>query len=516
MSFRTRARIKGTKLYVGMDADAFTVGAGASSPAYTAGGRGRRAIGWWPGRFGPNSALTFNLQTIRNRALQEDRNNPIAGSAHDKIATQTVGTGIKPQSICPHRETREAINQLFADWTDESDADGMFDFYGQQWIGSRSVGTQGEVFARMRVRRPGDMDTVPLQIQLLEADFVPLDWTRPSDVPGNVIRDGIETNIIGKRVAYWMYRNHPGDAQLFNQSAVDFQPFRVPASEIAHVYLPYRVGQMRGAPWLSRVLAPLRDLAEYQDAERVRKKVAAMFAGFIETSEAGEGPLNDGEGIDEDIATLEPGTVQQLKPGEKMTFSSPTEVGTTYDPFIASSYREIAAGVGLLYEQLTGDYSKLNDRTLRVALIDFRRACNVWQHHMLVYQFCRQVWSRWIILAEMAKKIIRPSGMSDADFRRVRWVPDEWPYLQPVQDVQAKLIEIAGGLKSRSQTVSEAGGDAEQVDAENAADQKRAQDLGLAYQISAKGVSLGSTAGGNGQTADDPAADEPAQESTNA
>lgn len=510
-AFRTRTRVKGTKLYVGMSADPFLLGAGGSGPAYVAGsGSGYRAANWFPSRFGPNAALAYNLQTMRNRALHEDRNNPVAGGAHDKIAAQIVGVGIKPQSLCPDIKTREAINQLFADWTDEADADGMFDFYGQQWIAARSVATQGEMFARFRVRRPGDMETVPLQMQLLEADFCPLDFTRPADQPGNVIRDGIETDLIGRRAAYWMYRYHPGDAMVFNQAQVNLLPVRVPATEVAHVYLPYRIGQMRGAPWLARALAPLRDLAEYQDAERVRKKIAALFAGFIKSDESADAPLADATSVagDDDIATLEPGTMQRLKPGEDVTFSSPAEVGNTYDPFLTSSYREIAAGVGLLYEQLTGDYSKLNDRTLRAALLDFRRTCNVWQHHMMVFQLSRQLWSRWIVLAELAGRLARPAGMSDADFRRVRHVPEAWPYIHPVQEVQGKLLEINGGLKSRSETVSASGGDAEQVDRENAADQERAKTLGVVYQ-----TAPAAAAGKDTTETADPAA---AQETANA
>lgn len=56
---------------------------------------------------------------------------------------------------------------------------------------------------------------------------------------------------------------------------------RVPASEIIHLFRPLRPGQIRGEPWLARALVKLNELDQYDDAELVRKKTAAMFAGFI-------------------------------------------------------------------------------------------------------------------------------------------------------------------------------------------------------------------------------------------
>jgi len=56
---------------------------------------------------------------------------------------------------------------------------------------------------------------------------------------------------------------------------------RVPAAEVMHLFRPLRPGQIRGEPWLARALVKLNELDQYDDAELVRKKTAAMFAGFI-------------------------------------------------------------------------------------------------------------------------------------------------------------------------------------------------------------------------------------------
>jgi capsid protein len=60
-------------------------------------------------------------------------------------------------------------------------------------------------------------------------------------------------------------------------------------------------------------------------------------------------------------------------------------------------------------------------------------------------------------------------------------MPQAWPYIHPVQDVEAAQLEVRNGLASRSGKVSERGDDVEVIDAEQAADNTRADELGLKY-----------------------------------
>ncbi|RAI25305.1 phage portal protein, partial [Rhodoplanes serenus] len=84
---------------------------------------------------------------------------------------------------------------------------------------------------RFRPRRPQDGLTVPLQLQMLPSEMLPLN--RNESVPGgNVIRQGIEFDAIGRRVAYHFLRRHPGDMTDFGMAG---EMVRIPASEIVHV-----------------------------------------------------------------------------------------------------------------------------------------------------------------------------------------------------------------------------------------------------------------------------------------
>ncbi|WP_245422324.1 phage portal protein, partial [Rhodoplanes serenus] len=72
---------------------------------------------------------------------------------------------------------------------------------------------------------------MPLQLQMLPSEMLPLN--RNESVPGgNVIRQGIEFDAIGRRVAYHFLRRHPGDMTDFGMAG---EMVRIPASEIVHV-----------------------------------------------------------------------------------------------------------------------------------------------------------------------------------------------------------------------------------------------------------------------------------------
>ena len=484
---RLAVRLKSIK--PGARLDAFTVGNGGGVLDYDAAGQGRRAMTWRSTAAGPNASLMYAHATLVNRSRDAVRKNPLADRAAGVIEANAVGTGIKPQFRTADAGLNKDLAALWLAWTDEADADARLDWYGLQSLAVRSMFEAGEVFARFRIRRPGDLDTVPMQVQLLESEFCPLDENR--SVPGREIRNGIEFDPVGRRRAYWMYRQHPYDWAVVG-GFHDAVTHPVPASEILHVYEVRRPGAIRGEPWLTRALIKLRDLDGFDDATLVRAKVSKLIAGFItspdpETGFEGEGDLDvDADGNADLI--WEPGTIAKLAPGEEIAFSTPQEVSAAYEPFMRQQQRAVAVATRTLYEQLTGDYSQVNDRTFRASVNEFRRGIEALQFNVLVFQLCRPVVRRWIDLAVLSGAITLPRGMELQDLYQVEWLPPRWPYIHPVQDVQADEAEVRAGFSSRAKKVSERGYDVEEIDQENADDNARADALGVAYTSDGRGT----------------------------
>ena len=457
--------------------------------SYEGAGEGRRSASWDAPDVGINSINTPALRNLRARSRAAVRNDPYAFNVIDKRVSNLIGTGITPRPKIEDDVLRKVQQELWEDWVDESDADGLTDFYGQQALIARTVETAGECFVRIRPRSLDENLAVPLQLQVLAPEFVPHDKFETAK-NGNSIRAGIEFNPAHQRVAYWMYRVHPRDASSLN--AGYNQLVRVPAAQVLHIFEPVEPGQLRGVPRLAPVLKRLRSLDNYDDAVLFRQEVANLFAGFIsrpppEATQQPRDPVT-GQLLTEDrdgftpMVALEPGTMQELGPGEEVEFSKPPDAGNNYPDFMRQQLMAAAAGTGTPYEILTGDMREVNDRALRVVLNEFRRRLEQLQFGVYVHQLCRPVRAAWMDMAVLAGRLkLDDYAQRRREYLRTRWVPQGWAYIQPVQDVQARTMEVKAGFASRSEMVLRTGYDAETVDAENAADLARAVGLGLNY-----------------------------------
>jgi lambda family phage portal protein len=176
---------------------------------YEAAATTRRTLGWNPANEGINALVAGGGDALRARSRDMVRRNAWASNAVESFVGNAVGTGIKPQSKHPDPAIKRRLQELWLRWTDEADAAGLTDFYGLQSLVCRSTIEGGECLVRLRDRRPEDGLSVPLQLQLLEAEHLPA--AKNENLPnGNVIRAGIEFDKIGRRVAYHLYREHPG------------------------------------------------------------------------------------------------------------------------------------------------------------------------------------------------------------------------------------------------------------------------------------------------------------------
>ncbi|CDY77967.1 Phage portal protein [Caballeronia glathei] len=463
------------------------VKAAAYESASSAGARGRT---WKTSSAGPNFAAVQNLPLLRSRARDAIRNDPWAKTAIARLVSNTIGTGIQPHPQHPNKDIAKQQKQLWDDWVKEADADGLLDFYGQQTLAARAFFSDGETLLRRRLRRPSDGLAVPLQVQLMEADQLPVEKNELGRNGGEIL-NGVEFDADDLRVAYHLYRRHPGEYNRLNTTSM--ATVAVPADDIAHVFQPLRPGQIRGVPELATVLLRLHSLDNFDDAVLFRQEVSNLFAGFITKPQAtasgpgdidpmtGQPVVYDGDGYSP-IVSLEPGSMQELAPGEEVAFAQPPGAGSDYGPFMRQQLMAAAASVGMPYEILTGDLREVGDRVLRVLLNEFRRAIEQLQWNIFIHQYCNRVWAWWVDACALSGAMPMPDFYrTRREYLRVRWVPQGWPYIHPVQDVNAQKLAIRSGLTSRSASILKQGEDPEQVDEENAADNARADALGLQY-----------------------------------
>jgi len=215
-----------------------------------------------------------------------------------------------------------------------------------------------------------------------------------------------------------------------------------------------------------------------------RQKIVNLFAFFFTRQPSSttrvdpeSGELIDVAGDDfAPITSIEPGSGHELSPGEDVKFSDPPDAGNTYEGFMRQQYQGAGSGVGIPYELLTGDLRNISDRAMRVMFNEFRQFCEQKQWQIIIPMFCARVRNEWVKYAVLSGQI-NPDEANEA--RDVIWSTPSWPYIHPVQDVQAKLLEFGGSIRSRSSIIAERGDDPDEVDMERLQDRQREIDFGL-------------------------------------
>ena len=443
----------------------------------------RRLKDWHPTDADISSIATASGDTLVRRARDLVLGNPYAANAKEEFAAALVGTGIRPASTIEDEGLQTRVMQLWSAWCEVAEEQGSLSLYGVMDLVAGALFEAGEVFVRVRPRRLSDGLPVPLQLQVLESEYLDRSYSAPVDAVRK-IRAGIEFGALSERLAYHFWRNHPGDRIGWQGPQ---ERVRVPAEAVLHVFDVRRPSQLRGLPMLTPGMVRMRILDSYDDAELERKRTAALVAGFVTKSTEGgywtnETEGTDDEGMPEATARWSPGTIVELLPDENIEFSAPTDVGATYETFQYRNLLAIAAAIGVPYANLTGDVRQANYSSLRAALVQFRRRVDRLQAKVMVHQFCRPVWARFIDAAVLSGALpVSPEQAAQLK-AKVLWIPPKWEWVDPLKDRQAEQLAVDMRVKARSQVIIQEGGDPEQVDQQIAADQARAERLGIAAQ----------------------------------
>lgn len=428
---------------------------------------GRRTQGWNRGRTDPNSATAPYAGRLRDVARDLVRNNPYAESALKTIVNQAVGWGIVAKAQPMNRRAMAAWNAWAG--TTACDADGRNDFAGLQKLVVRTVAESGEVLVRRRIRRPEDGLPIPMQLQILEPDF--LDTTKHGiTLPnGGRIVYGVEYDAIGRTVAYWLLPEHPGNSAWSNVASQ-----RIPADGIRHVFRQTRPGQSRGASWFAPVILRMKDFDEYEDATLMKQKIAACLAVMVTDIDGTAAPL----GTPDDSQTpaldlLEPGSVMNMPPGRSVTVVEPPSV-REYKDYSVASLRSQAAGMGVTYEDMTGDYSESNFSSARMSRLRIWDCVEDTRWRMLVPQFCDPVW-QW---AMQAAEIM---GAGSAPM--ARWTAPPMAMIEPDKEGLAIQRNVRSGIQTLSDAIRERGYDPDEFLDELASDFEKLDKLGLILDI---------------------------------
>lgn len=420
-------------------------------------GRGRRFGNSGYDTSSQNQQIAFALHTLRERSRDLDRNFGYAKNAMRHIGNSVVGTGImaSPNSKTKNKKEEDVVKVVWKDWAESTDCDfdGLQNFYGIQKLVLRAVAKSGSCFVR-RVWKKYKKGSISLELQILQPDFLDRSRTGMIMDNGEYTVNGVQFDKNGKRIAYWLFDKHPFDFKTESKP--------VPADDICHVFVPEDPGQIDGLPFMSSVILPMRDFDEYQDATLMKQKTAAFYAGFV--TKDGDGSLSAANTDKPKYEKLEPGTIQELNPGETITFSNPPTTEGNND-YTRQSLALHAAGLGLSYESYSGDLSHVNFSSGRMGWIKEQGNVEDLQWNVVITILCNRVW-KWFTKAAYLSAMIPDANIG------VTWTPPRREMIDPVKETKALSEKVRNGFMSWQDAVRSLGYNPEEILAEMIKDAK--------------------------------------------
>ncbi|HAF39988.1 MAG TPA: phage portal protein [Gammaproteobacteria bacterium] len=310
-----------------------------------------------------------------------------------------------------------------------------------------------------------------LPIDLLDPDY----YDNNRRISMSVEKSGFE-----EVSAYHLLQNHPGD----RWGGSNHGPrTRVDAKNIIHAFIREEFGQSQGKPWLTPVIARLRQLHEYEAAELIKARAEASTHIFFETSPEA-GPGYQGEGKDPAgniVMDGSPGTSHNLPTGVKANLLQPTSPNANYPTFRKGMLRGIAAGLVTNYNILGQDLEGVNYSSIRQGVLAERDMWKLIQRWYIdtVKRPIFEQWLEWYLLTG-------DSGYGISDFERLNhpeFSGRRWDWVDPDKDSKADERRLKNRLTSHQRVARSRGEDHETILQECREDEKNAEGSGKDQQL---------------------------------
>lgn len=408
------------------------------------------------------SAVLDTISTLSklrgfSRTLQQ--NNAYVDKAIDVRSRNIVGAGIRPAIVSGNKAVQKRAREVWKSWAETTacDYEGLQNIYGLQSLICTTLTRDGECIVIMR--RDSSLE-VPISLQVLEPDH--LDDKKTIDLPsGNKIIQGVEFSG-GKRVAYWIYEQHPNDSFLFGGG----ESKRIPAENVCHIFSKERPSQVRGVPMGVQSFLNIQDLSEFEDATLVQKKIAGCLVAFVTTMEG----FKSQEEV-EAASRMNPGTIHRLNPGESVEISKPpTSEG--YAEYVRVNVQKIAIAYRVTYDSISSDLSNVNFSSGRMGWIESHQSFQDTQNRIMIPMFCEKVFN-WFVTALDLKGI---KGSLSAT-----WTPPRRYMLDPSKETKGIVEAIRAGLTSWQEEAREQGWNIEELTAQIKEDKELAAQMGVTF-----------------------------------
>ncbi|EQA1467431.1 phage portal protein [Escherichia coli] len=431
--------------------------------------------------------------SLREQARALDEDHDIVIGLLDKLEERVIGAQgiqVEPQPLRSdgtlHELLAEQISALWSEWSVRPEVTGMFTRPEAERMALRSALRDGEMFVQL-VRGPvaglNHSTVVPLSLELLEADFVPVSLNTNAD---QQVRQGIILNNWGRPVGYRVYKYHPANMRGFS---ADLKT--VHADNMLHLAMRKRLHQVRGVSLLHGVIRRIADLKDYEESERVAARIAAALGFYIKRGDAASFPTdNDWTPTEQKprYFDISPGMIfDELAPGEDLGMVESNRPNVHLYEFRNGQLRAVAAGTRGSYSSIARDYNG-SYSSQRQELVEGYEGYGVLQQ-WFVGQYSRPVYRAWLEQAIPFLEI--PPDVDMSTLFNATYLGPVMPWIDPVKEAAAWRAILRGGAGTEAEWIRARGQSPQEVKRQRLRETEFNRENGLVFDSDAandKGV----------------------------
>lgn len=409
-----------------------------------------------------NVAIARAGSSLREQARHLDQNYDIAVGVLDTLVRNTVGPngiGIEPQPRRAdgtiHDDFARALLDLWKDWCNRPEVTWRHDWPSACRLMARTWFRDGEVFAQLieGLSRSIDHGTrVPLSLEMLEPDFVPLALQRMASDAAARIEQGIELNAWGRALAYHVLKQHPGEA---TGNSLAGQTKRIPAERMLHLAVVHRIGQLRGASVFASVLTRFDDLKDYEESERIAAKIAASMAAFIKKGTPDH--YKDDDGDEPRELKFRAGMIfDDLRPGEDVGTIDTNRPNPNLETYRSGQIKALAAGTGPTYSSIARTY----DGTYSAQRQELVEGWGAYATLSAEFssRIVRPVWERFVSIAVLSGAVRVPKEVVPHTTDDAVYIAPQMPWIDPGHEAEAWKSLVRAGFASEVEVIRRRGG----------------------------------------------------------
>jgi lambda family phage portal protein len=468
------------------------------SPYRSASVTQQETYAWRPDLMSADSAVLPARELAGARADDIIRNDPHAVAGVMRLVDMLVGAGIryspKPNTRAlgidmttkeGQHQRRDLAESLKSEWSlfasdpmKRCDAQRRLSMNGQWRRAARTMARRGEATGFLAWKRDAGARYATC-VRWVDPDRLSNPNLRADS---KTVRGGIEYDPDGVPLAYHVRTAHPGDWQ-FNVGAPSWERIVARTSwgrpVFIHGFEPEREDQSRAISPFAVLLTRLRMIGKHADSELASAAVNALFAAFMKSNlpvaEAAQAmtpvsPAFADKRMDyylKNPPTLNGVRIPVFPIGDEMVLNSTPRQTTAFAAFQAAFLQSIAAALGVSYEQLSMDWSKVNYSSARAALNE------VWRHiqtlfAVLVEHVIAPIHFAVIEEAFDRRYIVRPKGSPDfwdlpAAYLGARWIGPGRGYVDPTKEAEASNMRMDALTSTLEDESAEQGRDFEET-----------------------------------------------------